>query len=57
MVVRIHQGQFELAPSGHACAVRSSGQVVCWGENDTYQLGSAGGRALVPRPISGPIAP
>jgi regulator of chromosome condensation (RCC1) repeat-containing protein/Regulator of Chromosome Condensation (RCC1) repeat protein/Big-like domain-containing protein len=41
----------------HACAVRPSGRAVCWGENTSYQLGSAGAGTLVPRPISGPIAP
>jgi len=43
--------------SDHACAVRPTGRVVCWGSNENYQLGSAGGSAVVPRPISGPIAP
>jgi alpha-tubulin suppressor-like RCC1 family protein len=24
---------------GHACAVRETGAIACWGNNDRYQLG------------------
>ncbi len=33
----------------HACALTSSSQIYCWGDNTNQQLGSAGGATNIPR--------
>jgi alpha-tubulin suppressor-like RCC1 family protein len=37
-----------VGPSGHACAVLSSGKVMCWGANGHQALGSSGPDSAVP---------
>jgi alpha-tubulin suppressor-like RCC1 family protein len=38
----------------HACARRSDGVVVCWGQNDTAQVGGMGAIGMQPTPVAVP---
>ncbi|WP_394821392.1 RCC1 domain-containing protein [Pendulispora albinea] len=52
-VLNIHDAMQIGAGHNHMCAVRSGGEVMCWGSNDTGQLG-IGQRDIIAHPV--PIA-
>lgn len=39
------------AHEGHACILRRTGAVACWGRNESGQVGTAASAALVPAPV------
>ena len=38
----------------HSCALRASGDVLCWGRNDHGEIGQQGPGSLVPTPVDAP---
>ncbi|MEM6954587.1 MAG: MopE-related protein [Myxococcota bacterium] len=54
-VVDLDDAAMLVAGSGHACALRENGRVVCWGDNRYGQIGddSRGDDRFVPTPVPG----